>query len=123
MAGSLKWFVYTTDNGTDFAARLDESNTEAVNGATQDYVPAVAIIFNLPRNVVPRHAVYANADRTRVIKCVALTPTIYTGIPANVSSITDPISGGTLGLIRIRPEVIRNLPFAGDTGLTDGDDT
>lgn len=115
--------MYTTDNGTDFAIERDESNTEAVNGAIQDYVPAVAVLFSLPRNVRPRTAFYANADRTRIIECVALTQAIYAGIPANVSSITDPISGGTLGLIRIRPEVITRLPFAGDTGLTDGDDT
>lgn len=125
MAGSLKWFVYTTDDGTDFALELDESNTEAVNGATQDYVPAVAIKYNLPKNVVPRSAYYRSADGTRTIRCVALTRTIYDGIPTNVSSIADPIAGGsaTLGLIRVRPEVIRNLPFAGDTGLTDGDAT
>lgn len=125
MAGSLKWFVYTTDDGADFALELDESNTEAVNGATQDYVPAVAIKYNLPKNVVPRHAVYRSADGKREIKCIALTQTIYAGIPANVSSIADPIAGGTatLGLIRIRPEIIKNLPFAGDTALDDGDAT
>ena len=125
MAGSNKWFVYTTDDGTDFALQLDESNTEAVNGATQDYVPAVAIKYNLPKNVRPRTAYYRSADGNRTIKCVALTQTIYAGIPANVSSISDPIAGGaaTLGLIRIRPEVITRLPFAGDTALTDGDAT
>lgn len=123
MAGSNKWFVYTTDDGTDFALYADESNTEAVNGATQDYVPAVAIKYALPKNVRPRRAVYANADGSRTITCYALTQSIYTGIPANASSITDPIGGGTLGLVRIRPEVITRLPFAGDTGLNDGDAT
>lgn len=123
MAGSKKWFVYTTDDGTDFAVQLDESNTEAVNGATQDYVAGSAFKYSVPGNLRLRSAYYGNADGTRVIKCVALTPTIYNGIPANVSSITDPIGGGTLGLIRIRPEVITRLPFAGDTGLNDGDAT
>jgi len=123
MAGSNKWFVYTTDDGTDFALYADESNTEAVNGATQDYVPSVAIRYALPKNVRPRRAVYANAAGTRTITCFALTPTIYNGIPTSVSSITDPIDGGTLGLIRIRPEIITRLPFAGDTGLDDGDAT
>lgn len=124
MAGSNKWFVYTTDDGTDFAINLDESNTEAVNGATQDYVPAVSIKYNLPRNVKPRAAYYASADGSRVLRCVALTQTIYNGIPTNVSSISDPLTpANTLGLIRIRPEIITRLPFAGDTGLNDGDAT
>lgn len=123
MAGSNKWFVYTTDDGTDFALYADESNTEAVNGSIQDYVPAVAIKFALPKNVRPRRAVYASADGTRTVTCYCLTQTIYNGVPANVSSITDPLGTGTLGLIRIRPEVITRLPFAGDTGLNDGDAT
>ena len=124
MAGSNKWFVYTTDDGTDFAIKLDESNTEEVNGATQDYVAAVAIKYSLPKNVVPRAAYYGSADGNRIIKCVGLTRTIYDGILTNKTSINDPLSAGaTLGLVRIRPEVIRNLPFAQDTGLNDGDAT
>lgn len=123
MAGSNKWFVYTTDDGVDFAIQLDESNTEAVNGATQDYVPAVAIKYALPKNVRPRRATYASADGSRTINCVCLTRTIYDGVPANQSSITDPIGGGVLGLVRVRPEIITRLPFAGDTGLNDGDAT
>lgn len=123
MAGSNKWFVYTTDDGTDFALYADESNTEAVNGSTQDYVAAVAIKYALPKNVRPRRAVYANADGSRTITCYCLTQSIYNGIPANVTSIPDPIGSGTLALVRIRPEVITRLPFAGDTGLNDGDAT
>jgi hypothetical protein len=124
MAGSLKWFVYTTDAGTDFAINLDESNTEQVNGATQDYVAGIAIQYSLPRNVTPRYAVYSTADRTRTIKCVALTQTIYGGIITNKTSITDPIGGQqTLNLVRLVPEKIRRLPVAFDTGLDDGDNT
>lgn len=122
MAGSLKWFVYTTDAGEDFAIKLDESNTEAVNGGTQDYVTALSIIYAIPRNLKPRYALYVNADETRQIKCVALTSTIYNGLAAATPTITDPIGGGTLTLKRIRPEII-SLPFAADTGLTDGDAT
>lgn len=123
MAGSNKWFVYTTDDGQDFAINLDESNTESVNGSTQDYVPAIAIKYSLPRNVRPRRAIYASADGKRTITCICLTQTIYNGVLTNQSSITDPIGGGTLGLVRIRPEIITRLPFAGDTGLDDGDAT
>lgn len=123
MAGSNKWFVYTTDDGTDFGIQLDESNTEELNGATQDFVAALAIRFSIPKNLRPRFAVYASADGNRTIKCIALTQAVYTGIPANKTSIVDPIDGGVLGLVRIRPEQLNRLPFAGDTGLIDGDAT
>lgn len=124
MAGSLKWFVYTTDDGTDFAIKLDESNTEAVNGATQDFVAGTAFRYSIPKNLRPRQAVYQSSDGVRTIKCVALTQSIYNGIPANVTSITDPLPpGNTLGLVRIVPERISPLPFANDTGIDDGDAT
>jgi hypothetical protein len=124
MAGSLKWFVYTTDDGTDFAIKADESNTEAVNGATQDYVAGTAFRFSIPKNLKVRHAVYQSPDGVRTIKCVCLTQTIYAGVPANVTSITDPLPpNNTLGLVRIVPERISPLPFANDTGIIDGDAT
>jgi hypothetical protein len=126
MAGSIKDFVYTADDGTDFAIGLDESNTEAVNGATQDYVAGLGIRYRIPSNVVPRSAYYSSADGKRVIRCVALTQTIYNGLAASVPTIVDPFDPAglaTLGLVRLRPEVIKRLPKGGDTGLDDGDAT
>ena len=122
MAGSNKWFIYTTDSGADYALQLDESNTEAVNAGSQDYLNDATVVFAVPRNVRPRYAVFENAAGTRSIRCVALTPEIYAAIPGTVTTITDPIAGGTLSLKRIRPEVI-TLPFGVDTGLNDGDAT
>lgn len=124
MAGSKKFFVYTTDQGDDFAILADESNTEAVNGATQDFVAGLAVAYTLPGNIRPRAAVYQNADKTRTIRCYALTQTIYNGIVSSVPTITDPIAGtGTLTLSRLEPEKIKLLPVAGDSGLNDGDAT
>lgn len=124
MAGSIKWFIYTTDSGEDYGLRLDESNTEAVNASTQDLIAGATIPFALPRNVKPRYVEYTNAARTRTIKCVCLTQAIYNGvISGGVPTITDPIAGsGTLGLIRGKGEQVQ-LPQPLDTGLTDGDDT
>jgi len=125
MAGSIKWFVYTTDAGDDFAIKLDESNTEAVNGSTQDFTAGLALVNALPRNIKPREIFYTNTTRTRRIRCVALTQAIYTGaITGGVNSITDPIAGGSaqLGLIAARGEQI-TLPVPFDTGLDDGDAT
>lgn len=125
MAGSIKWFVYTTDTGDDFAIRLDESNTEAINGSTQDYVDGLSLTNALPRNIKPREIFYTNQARTRRIRCVALTPTIYNAvIGGSVTTIGDPIAGGaaTLGFIAANGER-RTIPVPFDTGLTDGDDT
>ena len=123
MAGSRKWFIYTTDFGDDFALNLDESNTEAINGSTQDYISGTTVLNALPRNFRPRAAVYQNAAGTRTIRCVALTNTIYSGVLTNAPTITDPIDGGTLTLKRLEPEKVRLLPIPNDTGLTDGDAT
>lgn len=121
MAGSQKWFVYTTDSGTDFAVYRDESNTETVNGGTQDYVAATTTQFALPRNVKPRYITYANAAGTIRRDVIALTTTIYNGIIAG-ATMTDQVSGETLSFVRKVGEVVR-IPFAFDTGLTDGDAT
>ena len=95
MAGSKKWFIYTTDNGVDYAILLDESNTEAVNAGTQDYVDGLVVSAALPRNIKPREAFYSNSAKTRTIRCVALTPAIYLGLATgNVATIPDPIAGG-----------------------------
>lgn len=124
MAGSRKWFIYTLDGGLgDFAIELDESNTEAVNAGSQDFLNNSTVILAMPRNVTPRKAVYQSADGSRTINCVALTPTIYSAIPTTITSITDPLnSGATLFLKRVVPERVR-LPFGTDTGLNDGDAT
>lgn len=121
MAGSRKWFTYTDDIGTDFAINLDESNTEAVNGANNPY-PDGGTIEGLPRNIKPREIFYSNAARTRTIRVVALTQTIYNGaISGGVPTITDPVAGtGNLAISRSNGEK-RRIPTPLDTGLIDGD--
>ena len=122
MAGSIKWFVYTDDFATDFAIKLDESNTEVVNGGVQDF-PAVPPTTNaLPRNIKPRRVTYRSLDGTVSRSIVALNPAIFAGVTAGVPSYTDPVSGLTLTLYRLDGET-RTLSFGADTGLTDGDAT
>lgn len=126
MAGSRKWFVYSSDLGTDYAISLDESNTEAVmGGADGDYTDTSTVQAAVPRNIKPRAVYYGNAARTRTIKCTVLTPAQYTDIVGGTAAqtITDPIEGtGTLTLIRAEGEKI-SIPFPFDTGITDGDAT
>jgi len=121
MAGSMKWFLYTTDGGTDFAAYRDESNTEAINGGTQDLPDGSAQSFALPKNLTPRYATFLSADRTVRRNCIILTPTIFAGLGGG-SSFTDPVSGKVVILSSKVGEVIR-YPVGVDTGLTDGDAT
>lgn len=122
MAGSLKYFVYTADDGTDFALLADESNVEAVAGGTQDYVSGLNVVYNVPRNVTPRYAFYSGQAGARTLRVPVLTQTLFNNIITGAPTITDPIGGGTLTLIRKQPEIIR-LPRPDDTGLIDGDAT
>lgn len=122
MAGSIKWFVYTTDNGTDFAIEADESNVEAIAAGTQDYPESGSPpVFAVPRNLRPRFAVYSNTAGTRRIKVPVITQTIYNALDGN-STIVDPLGTGNLTLLYKRPELI-TLPKGNDTGLNDGDAT
>lgn len=124
MAGSKKYFVYTTDAGIDFALLADESNTEAVNAGTQDYADGVSVPYTLPRNIRPRKLVYSSVDGNRKITCYALTPTIFAGAPTGAPTIPDPITlTATLTLVDAVPEQRKRIPIAIDTGLNDGDAT
>jgi hypothetical protein len=124
MAGSIKWFIYTSDRGDNFAIKLDESNTEAVNGGTQDLIDGLTVINAVPRNIKPRKVYYANVARTRTIGIVALTPTIYNGVlSGTVPTITDPLDDTqTLSFVRAQGEEV-SVPFAFDTAQDDGDAT
>lgn len=125
MAGSKKYLVYTTDDGTDFALLSDESNIEAVNAGTQDYVNGLTIKYCLPSNVQPRQAVFRSLDGRRTIKCTVLTRTIYDGLAGGaITSIPDPFTqDAVLYLSQLIPEVLTLLPKAVDTGLNDGDNS
>ena len=123
MAGSLKWFVYTDDFGTQYAINADESNVEAVNGTGVDYTGTPALVDAVPRNVRPRMAYYGTTDGLRTIAVPVMTTTIYNALSGTTPTIDDPITDGiTLVLQRIRPET-RRLPIPNDTGLQDGDTT
>lgn len=120
MAGSKKWFNYTTDRDDVFAIFLDESNTEAANGTGGDYTSSDTEVYAVPRNVRPREAYYGNTLRT--LRVTILTRATFDALtPA--STITDPFEdGGTLNFIRARAERI-SFPRGDDTGQDDGDET
>jgi hypothetical protein len=120
MAGSNKWFTYTSNDGTDWALKADESNVEGIMGSVGSGAPA-GQLYKPPRNLRPRFAVFGNAAGTRQIKVPVLTETVYNALSAE-DTIPDGVAGtGTLNFIRKRPELIFDSPTAFDTGLTDGD--
>lgn len=120
MAGSNKWFTYTSDDGTDWALKGDESNIEGVMGSVGAGAPANQL-YKPPRNLRVRFAVFGNQAGTRQIKVPVLTQTVYNALSAE-DTIPDQIAGtGTLAFIRKRPETILDTPTVFDTGLTDGD--
>jgi len=121
MAGSRKWFVYTTDLGTDFAIEKDESNTEAVNGGTQDMPDTPPVDYAIPVNLKPRYARFTSADGTVSRSVVCLTETIFEGLGPG-STFTDATSGKVVILTLKVGERVR-IPKGVDTGLTDGDAT
>jgi hypothetical protein len=127
MAGSLKWFQYTLDDGTNCGVFLDESNTEAVNGGAANTPP----VGSRPTRQRPvgtrlRSILYKSTDGLRSIRCVALNLTIYGAIPASLSSIANPLpaaggGGGNLIFWDKTPERVRTPRFGLDSGLNDGD--
>jgi hypothetical protein len=123
MAGSIKWFEYTTNDADTFAIKMDESNGEAVGNT--DYTAASTAVFALPRNIKPRTARYVSADTlyTRLIPVTSNTAsagTLPATITAEISGSATPI---TLALANFKGEEFTAIPRAEDTGILDGDAT
>lgn len=124
MAGSLKWFQYTTDNGDDFGIYMDESNGEVVGNA--DFAPLVsdAVIYALPRNVKPRTALYRSIDGkvSRRIPVTDPEASIATLPQSFTVAAIDTNPAQQLNLTLFRGEEVRRLTGF-DTGLDDSDAT
>lgn len=120
MAGSLKYFKYTTSGGTAYALKMDESNGVAVGNT--DVVAADLPLVELPRNIKPRYCLYRSADglTTRKIPVTANNVDLA-ALPANFQ-VPSPIVGGAAitvvrqSLIGEIQKSIGNL----DTAQTDG---
>jgi hypothetical protein len=120
MAGSLRWFDYESDDGTNWALFADESNVEAANGAAAVAGPPTGQNYKPPANLKPRYAVYSRNGGTTV-RVPILTLAVYNALTTG-DVIPDPFTDATnLALVRKRPEVISPLPTTNDTGIIDGD--
>lgn len=124
MAGSLKWFKYTTGNGDDFALLMDESNGETVGNTDFGIGDDGTLVYAMPRNIRPRTALYRSTDGvvSRRIPVTSPTATIDT-LPGTFQiPAADGNPQRTMQLQSFRGEEVRRL-FAVDTAQDDGDIT
>lgn len=127
MAGSIKWHEYTDDDDNKWAYKADESNLESVvtaaSGAagTGDYTGSSTAVFNIPRNLRPRSALFRNASGTVSRRVIIPTQALF-ALLAVGQSYTDPVSSQTVTFVSKRGEEL-TVPFAEDTALNDGDAT
>jgi hypothetical protein len=121
MAGSIKWFEYTTDSGATFAISMDESNGEAVGNA--DYTTSSTVTFKLPSNVKKRFARYVSDDGNHVRNIpVSSNAANVNTLPASFTAQAVNIADGVVVKLRqFVGESISMIPQAADTGLNDGD--
>jgi hypothetical protein len=115
MAGSISYQVYQSDNGQNYAIRMDRSNALAVN-ASASATPAALPAIELPKNIKPRYALYTDATGNIKRKVVLLKPSDVAALVAN-ASLTPPEESATLRITFVVGEKIR-LPKLADTGRT-----
>jgi hypothetical protein len=120
MAGSLKYFKYTTSGGVSFALKMDESNGVAVGNT--DVVAADLPLNELPRNIKPRYSLYRSADglTTRKIPVTANNVDLN-ALPANFQVASPLVGGAAITVLRqsLIGEVQRSIGNL-DTAQTDG---
>lgn len=123
MAGSLKYFKYTTNGGTDYAIRMDESNGEAVGNT--DLTDADSALVALPRNITARYALYRSSDGLTTRKVAITANNVDLGdLPASFQVPSPTVGGTAITVLRqsLIGEVQRQV-LPADTGQTDGDAT
>lgn len=113
MAGSLKWMVYTKDDLTTCAMRIDESNGE--QGGFTD-VTADGAPIECPKSLKARYVNGVDADGGGRLLIGDPTNTLY------VTGGTFTANGRTFAVTSSRGEKARRV-IAADTGVTDGDAT
>jgi len=129
MAGSIKWMIYRSDNGQNYACKIDESN-----GELADFDDFTDETPNLP-------TIKQAGISMRYVSCVSqalgIKRKIYVGKPnsaiflsGGILQLLVALSGSTAALrpfiiVGAFPEKIAPLarPTAIDTGLLDDDDT
>jgi len=128
MAGSIKTFIYTTDNDRNCCINMDESNGEAV-GNTDFTLPVInpaLFLPGIPKGIKPRVARY-QSDDGRVSKAIIVCLDALLLVLPDIISVFFPTSATTITPVEIRLKSIQkevSKAYTGvDTGLNDGDFT
>ena len=121
MAGSLKFFKYTTAGGTEYALKMDESNGEAVGNT--DLGADDAGLAALPRNIIPRYVLYRSADGLTSRKIPVTANNVdLAALPATFT-VASPVVGGT-AITVLRQSLVGEIQrpvVPVDTAQLDGD--
>lgn len=115
MSGSIRWYVYTSDNGQDYSIQADKTNTAAVNPSGAG-APAALPVAAVPRNIRPRYALFSDVTGTIRRKVVLLKPSDVQALSSTTSFVPQGETA-TVQLSSIVGEVNR-LPKLTDTGRT-----
>jgi len=115
MAGSIRWFNYTTDGGVTYSIQADRSNIAAVNPSGTG-TPSSLVVGAVPRNITPRYALFADISGTIRRKVPLLTPADVVAVTATLSFVPQGETA-TVTLTYLVGERIR-LPKLQDTGRT-----
>lgn len=115
MAGSVRYYNYTTDGGVTYALLADKSNIASVNpsGAA---APGTLPVAAVPRNISPRYALFQDASGLIRRRVPLLTP-------ADVAAVTPTLNfvpqgeTATVTISYIVGEKTR-FPKLADTGRT-----
>lgn len=128
MAGSIKTFIYSTDNGRDCCINMDESNGEAIGNPDFDLPVINPAIFlpGIPAGITPRVARY-QSDDGRVSKAIIVCLEQLLPLLPAIIQVFFPTSATATTPVDIRLKSIvneRSKAYTGvDTGLNDGDFT
>jgi len=128
MAGSRKYLKYTADNGTVYAANIDESNGEYSNFGFTDYATGENNPV-LPKGLVMRHVLLGSQTGTNE----RTSRKLYIGTNGAVAAILALASillpwyvgaGGFMAFVPISYKAEKSvIAKSDDTGLLDGDAT
>jgi hypothetical protein len=114
MSGSIRNFRYVADDGSLFAIKLDESNTEAINGASATAIPPQ---YGIPKNLKPRYGLFISSDRLSQRKAYFLTQADFAAASNVTAIIADGVEHNLSYKVGERQSLYRNV----DTGKIDGD--
>ena len=127
MAGSRKWMKYTSDDGSEYAVMVDESNSEAIGMGWLDYGDEDTTGL-LPAGLIMR-TITAVDTVSGARRTIPVGNAGATAFAAGGSILLQSFMPGATGVIAfeiisaVGEQFRRARPRSGDSGLTDGDAT